>query len=398
MADYYVSNDGSDSTGDGTALNPWATVNKAIGSGKGVGETLAEPTTLNVEPGVYREAVTLGVTPSESAPLTIRGDVDGSAFAAGGASNPKTGVVEWLAWTDDLTAMNASALAVSGKSHVTIEKFTIEGGSRNSSPQPGSAIDLAICSNVTIRDCTLVGCHDSSTDASVVRATTTAGTALNLLVERCEVVCGGDTTNGIRVLAPEHTEEYGLGATVANCLFRNGRDQLRVEKSSGSGSVANGVMVIGCTFLGDATSASVRADKWSAVAASPILVVRLCVFGHNRRSVSGEDASYVDEDYNLFTGSGPRWNTNAGANSKIGLPRINFGSDRVAGGRLRPIAEPLEGSPALAFGPRPTGLTVDMLGRARPDPCAAGCLERAEPPGGGDSPAPTITYLFQTEG
>jgi len=400
MPNYYVSaSRGSDSTGAGTATNPWATIGKAIDGGVSPGPAITLPpsgtTRVIVEPGVYREGLTLRLSPSTTAPLVITGDPDGSLFAAGGAADSKTGVVEWLAWTDDLTAMNASALVVSGKSNVTIEKFTIEGGSRNNSPYPGSAIDLPGATNITIRDCVLVGCHDAALDASVLRATATAGTTLNLLLERSEVVCGGDTTNGLRVLAPEHSSDYDVGVAVLNCLFRNGRDQIRLEKSGGTGGkVARGMRVAGCTFLGDSTSASVRADKWTGAAASPLIVVRLCVFAHNRRSVSGEDASYIDEDYNFFTGGAPRWNTNAGANSKIGLPRLNFSADRPAGGRPRPSAEPLAGSPLLAFGARPADLAVDMLGRPRPDPCAAGCLERAAPVGGGTAP----TYIFQTEG
>lgn len=393
MANFFVSSSsGSDSTGDGSGLNPWKTVDKAIGSGAAVGATPAEPVMLVVEPGVYRENVTLGITPSSGAPLTIKGDSDGSLFGAAGVSSPKTGDVSWRAWSSDTTVMNASALAISGKSYVTLEDLRIVGGTRNSTPYPGSAVDLDGATHITIRDCELIGHYDPSTSSSVMRLTVAAGTNANVLIERCLIVGSSDGQNGLRIVADEHSTNYSMGVIVRTCQFQYARDSIRLERGATSaGGVAKGLEITGVTILGAiaASGAGVRVMGWGA-ASEAMVVVRNCLIGNSRICLAGADLSQVNENYNLLHSNSPRSNVAAGANSVTGYPGLSFS------GRTRVYGEPLAGSPALAFAPRLPGQEVDLYGRERPDPCAAGCLERVDPeppePGG------DTIYIFQTEG
>lgn len=394
MADYFISpTDGSDSTGTGAWDNPWKTVGKAIGASAAITLPGSGLTRVVIEGGaIVRETVTLGLSPSAGAPLAIVGDVDGAILGAAGAANPKTGDVSWRAWTSDTAVMNASALVISGKSYVTLENLRVVGGTRNSTPYPGSAIDLDGATNITIRDCELIGHHDPSASTSVVRLTVAAGANANVLIERCLFVGASDGQNGLRIVADEHSADYDTGVVVRNCLFQYARDGIRLEKGSGSGGgAATGLQITGVTIAGAIASSGsgVRVLGWAA-SAEPMAVIRLCAVVSSRIGFAASDASQVDEDYNFLHSGFPRSNVSIGANSLVGFPGLNFS------GKTRPFAEPLAGSPVLEFAARPAGLDVDLYGRERPDPCAAGCLERVDPadpdePGG-------ITYIFQTEG
>jgi len=384
MADYYVSSSlGSDSTGDGSGPNPWATVGKAIGAGGGA--TASEPNQVILRGGdLFREAISMGVSPSESNPLTILGDDDGSLFeAAGGVGG--VGLPEIRAWSADNAPIAGSALALNTKTDVTIQKLSLVGGNSGA----GSGVYLGDCARINIRDC-VINSHPAKYGVTIT------GNSTDVTVERC--VVDASSGSGVRVVRSNAAADYDVGVTARNCLFLGGAASgafgaFIVERTGSSDAGGpTGVLVEGCTFVGSRGSA-VRAYNWSA---SPqIITVRMCVFLACQTGVSASANGSIDEDYNIFFDGTPRTNVDAGTNSRTDLyPALTRGAAGFAGLPLRPMYEPQEGSPVLAFAPRPTGLDVDMLGRERPDPCAAGCLERADPPGGGGRGA---TYLFMTE-
>jgi len=381
MADYFVSADGSDATGDGSAANPWATVGKAIGSGGGA--TADEPNNVILRGGdLFREAISTGVSPSPSAPLRVVGDHDGSLFkAAGGVGG--VGLPEIRAWSADNAPISGSAIAMNTKTDVTVERVSLTGGSSGA----GSGVYLGDCARITIRDC-VINSYPSRYGVTI------NGDSVDVLIDGC--IIDASSGSGVRVIRQAAAADYVVNITARNCLFLGGAASgafgaFIVERTGSTDAGGpTGVEVVGCTFVGSRGSA-VRAYNWSA---SPkIITVRMCLFLACQTGVSASANGSVDEDYNLFHDGTPRANVDAGANSRTDLyPALTRGAAGFAGQPLRPMYEPQENSPALAFGPRPTGLTVDMLGRERPDPCAAGCLERADPPGGNGA-----TYLFMTE-
>lgn len=396
MADYFISTDGSDSTGDGSAATPWKTLDKAIGSGAGVGATLSVSTRLVVEPGLYREAFTLGVTPSAGAPLEIVGDYDGAIFGAAGKANPKVGDIEWRAWTNATTAKTAPALTVSSGSNLTISRINFTGGDAGSSL--GACLEFSGFSNIAISDCRFR--RPDGNAGFLVSLNATAGAALNATVDRCAFAdaVGGGIAFGVR--CPLNPTNYDLAVNVRNCLIvHNGRGVYAGQSATGTGpGFGYGVNVVGCTIRGQAASGQggVTAFVRSGTPAYALLNVSLsviddavCAFRVN----NGTSTAWVVEDYNVIRSSTPRTNVTAGSNSLVRPAWLLF-DGLPSDGVLRPFCEPEAGSPVLAFATRPAGLTVDLFGRSRPDPCAAGCLERVDPapPPGGN------TYIFQTEG
>lgn len=397
MADYFISPTGSDSTGTGSASNPWKTLGFVIGSSPAISLPPSGTTrVIAAGGGLFRETVSLWLSPTSSAPLEIIGDVDGSLFSAGGASSPTTGPVEFRAWTDDATVKSGTTLDLNGKSHVTIKALRITGGSLGSPADAGSAIDLNGSTNIVIRECEIRGHYNNNTDASAVRLAISAGTTAAVTIDRCVIHAGNDSGNGVRILAPDHATDYDVDVTITNCLLLSGRDAIRLEKSTGSASGRpTGVEATGCTFFGvvGQSGACVRVSGFSG-AGSTMLTTKLCAMIAPRYGFSAAHSSQISEDYNVIQAYNPRYNVTAGSNSKVGLAAVNLGLSLDDLGRPRPFCEPLSGSLVLGFMTRPSGLTVDLLGRSRPNPCAAGCLERVDPtpPPGGN------TYIFQTEG
>jgi len=381
MGDYFISNGGDDATGDGSGPNPWATVNRAIGSGGGA--SASEPNRVILRGGdLFREGISMAVSPSPSAPLTILGDHNGSLFEAAGGVGGK-GLPEIRAWSADDAPIAASALALNGKTDVTIERISFTGGSSGA----GSGVYLSDAARINIRDC-VINSYPARYGVTINANST------DIAIERCVIVASSGA--GTRIIRQAAAADYAVNVTVRNCLFLGGAASgafgaFLVERT-GSTDVGGptGVEVEGCTFI-NARGSAVRSYNWFA---SPkIITVRMCVFVGCQTGVSASVNGSVDEDYNVFFDGTPRVNVDAGANSRTDLyAALSRGEDGFAGLALRPMYEPLADSPVLAFGPRPAGLSVDMLGRPRPDPCAAGCLERADPP------APAPIYIFQTEG
>jgi len=390
MPNYFISNFGSDSTGTGTAINPWKTLDKAVGSGKAVGATLSAPTTVHVEPGVYREAVNVQVTPSASAPLLIRGDFDGSAFAAAGKSSPKTGLVEIRAWTDDATPINQPTLEVGGRSDVTIERLKITAGS-----SIYATLAVQEATRFVIRDCALVG--NRTVSSRVVNVLLSAAKGLDMLFERCVIAAHSvDSQYAMYISSNRAVDEYDLGLRIVNCRFDAAFQHVVLDEwNSGSGTkIGRGFTIQNCSFRhSKSTAVLVQSARTGAGA----VVVAGCVFDGCRTGLQGVAAGQIVEDANVVNADNPRVNVAAGVASLTNIcPAWDFGGP-AAGGPARPLMEPSAGSPLLGFMARPAGLSVDLLGRPRPDPCAAGCLERVDPAPAGPEPSAT-TYIFQVEG
>lgn len=388
MANYFVDpSAGDDSTGDGSALNPWKTVNKAIGSGAAASGAV----TLIIAGGsIVREAVTLVVTTASGSPLVIRGDHDGTLFKAAGVSSPKVGVVGWRAWTDDVTSLSSPCLNISNAAYVTVERIKFIGGQTTSNV--GTCVHATGASNLIFRDCVLA-CFPSSNRYSV-ELQSTGGAAINATFERCVFKGTVNTANNLRVRADKQAADYDLNVIIKACAFQGGATQAILESTGSGAGLAGGVSIQNCTFI-DPNQTGIRIHSGDATVAGSTraTVYDSILIGGG---ISAGDASHVVEDGNSFTNA-QRFNVNAGASTASGPvePSLNFLDEAAGGASLRPFLEPAAQSAYLAKTAIGTTPDYDLLGRPYASPPARGCLERVDP----TTPQPPApVYIFQVEG
>lgn len=367
MANYFVSNArGDDSTGTGTAINPWKTLSKAIGSSPAI--TLSgSGDALYIEPGIYRETVALGLSPTSGGPLTIIGDGTGAGFRAGGYATPATGEVEIRAWTDGSTPMTTGeVLAANGKSYVSVRGVKMIGG--------GGVGTSVSCFNLTgsfsdwsFEDCVFLG---STSRLGVGKIYATAGAALNATFKRCDFV--GPVNNsshyGVQVVSPLNATEYDVNVLFQNCNFFGTAGCIQVAQSGGSGSGwSTGVRAQQCGFY--------FAFRGFHVNATPTLTTPLsiygCTFAFVANAIVGTATTgQVVENGNAFAGCVVNRTANVptGANSiDNACPAINFHDERLYGGVIRPFLEPSAVSPFLGAGAFGSPPTVDLYNRGRPE-------------------------------
>ena len=385
MANFYVSaTRGSDSTGTGTAASPWKTIGKAIGPSPAA--ALSGPTTIYVEPGVYYEGFTLGLAPTSAARLRIVGDCDGAGFAAGGYATPKTGIVEWAAWSDDATLRGVPCLAATSKSFVSLERIKFIGGQAFGALK-GSCVSVVGGSDWTLRDCTFLPSETpGNANSAVSLVGAPGGGAMNHLVERCDLYSSpGYNLNCLDVAIYEQAAEYDANVAVRNCRIipLSGNQgvgfNLRVAGGSG-GKLARGVLVEHCTVLGN----NYPLQFYAGVVGKPLATpnaARGCLIQGSQNGIVAGDATHVAEDYNVLNASTPRINVPVGAHSASNVrPSLDLGDGRLVGTPLRPYLEPVAGP--LAQGRVPSGFpAVDLMNRARPEglgstSAACGALER----------------------
>lgn len=375
MNSYYVSaGRGSDSTGTGTALNPWKTIAKAIGpvASASLGANGAR---VYIEPGTYYEAFTLGLTPTASARLEIIGDCDGAGFFSGGYTTPATGIVDWSAWANDTTALGTACITSGGKSYVTIRRIKMIGSISST-----SCIEVGIGREWSIYDCILLP-HTGFTAISFGSGPTPTTAGVNAIVERCDFYHGGNNAGrSLRVQVAEAAAEYSINIVMRNCRSWGGCGLLLAKGSStGLGYLATGLQITHCSFFGP-NGLSIYAGE-SILLSSPVSVVG-CII-HGNIGITAGNTSHVSEDYNAFhCTSTARQNVTAGANSSAGLrPAIDFGDGRLVGTPLRPQGEPVAKSPLGGFVASPLSPMTDLTGRARPEGSlsirpSVGALER----------------------
>lgn len=391
MSDYFVSaSRGSDSTGDGSAANPWRTIGKAIGSSPAISLPASGGATLWIEPGVYREAVTLGLSPTASAPLVIRGDFDGAGFAAAGQTNLKKGALSWRAWSDVTTPLALPCLNVAGLSNITIKRVKFLGGQVGNGV--GSCVHASGATNLTIQDCVLAAYP--STNRYALELQSTAGAAINATVERCVFKPTVNTNPALRIRGEKQATGYGLNVAIKACVFQGGYSQVVLESTGSGAGLAGGIAIQNCTFIDPNQYSCLAYNGDATVASSPrVMIYDSILIGGGIRA---GHVSQAVEDGNSFTNA-LRTNVEIGGNSDPGPvePSLNF-LDEVAGGlALRPFFEPVAGAGFLGKTARGITPEFDLLGRPYANPPSRGCLERVDPPAlepGGN------TYIFQTEG
>lgn len=370
MATKFVSvTRGNDATGDGSAANPWQTIKKAIGPTPAFILDVSNPNTLYIEPGVYREALDMSVTPTSAGPLAIKGDYDGAGFAAGGYATPVKGLVDWRGWSDDLTPIAAYCLGASNKSFTTVERIRLVVGGTD----VGAITATNGASNWTISDCSILSGAGTG-QGCCLNFAATAGSPLNATIQRCVFYTFASGAGAVKITSPLNSADWSLNVNIVNCVSRGAGALLFLYQSGGAGSfIAGGVNVQNCTVLGARSNGVSVYYNSTIVPASPVGVYDGAFISCNLiAAASGQ----IVEDGNVFTLGPANTLVTAGTHSKFNVcPAVSLGDERIAGVDPQPDLEPSASSPLLAAGNYGTVPTDDLWGKTRPATASAGALE-----------------------
>ena len=176
----YVRKTGSDSNGGTSPADAWLTIGKAL-------TTVGSNTTVYVGAGVYRETVSVTITPTSL--VSIIGDVTG-AFTG------DAGMVQLTAYlTNDKTAPSATALLnLNGKSNMAFQNIMFVGGS----PARIVQATTVTSQNISFKPCSFVGNAFTSGAPLALSFSNAFGVPYNLMVDGCTfLMCGGRSSGGI---------------------------------------------------------------------------------------------------------------------------------------------------------------------------------------------------------
>lgn len=366
MNKYFVSvARGSDSNDGLSPTTPWKTVGKAIGASPGA-SLGSDGATVYVEPGAYYETVALGLSPNASKPLLVVADRDGAGFQEGGYATPATGVVEWLAWSDDSTPLAAACLSATAKSYVSIAGFKFQSGTAGCLSMGGASTYWTVTDSIFVgRRGTQIVLPDS-------------GTTQNMTIERCDFI--GYNVVAIFVAGRDVGYEASLGVTIRNCRFHGSRISIS-RIGTPTSYLSSGITIEHCFFYN--VTQAISCSYPATITLTNPIVIRGCVFTGDAGLVFAT-AGHVAEDWNDFDCATPRSGVTAGANSRDSIRiALDYGDGRLYGVPLRPHGTPTPGSPQSGRVPS-TAYAVpatDATGRSRPEgfgsiAAAVGPLER----------------------
>ncbi len=337
MTDHFIRKTGSDSNNGLSAGAAWLTIGKALLAGG-----LSSGDTAYVGAGIYREAITVGITPTGT--TSIIGDVDGSKTG-------DAGEVRWTAYTtNDTTVANAvAACKLNGKNFLSFGNLHLVGGN----PATGSCIDgqsVAGSHDLTFTKCAFT--PGSNSGARLIGLTATVDLAANYAFDSCWF---GPTGNAgsVFITAPTSTvADYNLASTFKNCTWVGGPNEGGPNlASSGANSFkGGGVTLENCTLF----CATVTVNGSLSVA-YPLLLSN-CVIHSMDSGASPVTASAIGqivEDYNVIWSPSARVKTGNGPFSQATFnysTLFSYGQEVIWGGQLRPFGTPLAGSPMLGFG------------------------------------------------
>lgn len=347
MTTYYVRRSGSDAAAGTSAGAAWATIGKALGA-----SGIADGDTVYIGAGIYRETVTVSVTPTGT--TSVIGDVTGE----------HTGDAGEVRWTGYIGANGGEF-----------------GGASSPTPLDLNTKDYLAFSNIVFHSSggtaavANLGGHDNSfTDCAFFSSNTltvvaAVDTASNLTFDRCIFDGLGVTSNAsVNVSLPTSTTaDYDVNVLVRNCLFLSFNSAVTVTASGSNSFKGGGVDVRSCTIFADTSAFIVSSANVSTTHPCTIYDSYLFTAG---TAVSANTSGQIVEDYNLFAGNGTmRSNVTAGAHSNTILRTANMihiGQERIWGGQPRPFGSPVRDSLAHGWGSQSGGPSVDMLNRPRP--------------------------------
>jgi len=283
MATYYVRTDGSNANaGTGSATNQaWATIAYALAN-----MTLTTGVnTLYIAPGVYRESVTLTVTPTASNTLVVAGDPTAAQFSGVTPNQVRvTGAVD----NSSISPFGVTRIDTNAKPYLTIQDVVIEGGTGGGAP-----VLLISGTNTTIDRVVVYGIQTGgSTGSNIgVEAPNTTGNAIT--IKNSTIIGGG---NGMRLRAPVATSGVS-GIVIQNCRILAGYIStgygIYVQPSSGTTMAS--VFVTNCFIHG--ASSGVYFERGNTTNTH---TVQNCIISACGTGINAFASSTTTQQYNII--------------------------------------------------------------------------------------------------
>lgn len=282
MATYYVRNDGNNANaGTGPATNQaWQTIAYAFAN-----MTLTTGTNyLYIAPGVYRESVSLGVTPTVTNTLVIAGDPTASQFSGVTANQVRiTGAAN-----DSSVNGNGTRIDTNAKPYVTIQDIVVEGATGGSVPTV-----LVSGSNTIIDRIVIYGIYQGGTVSSNL-GVEAPNTTANAITIRNSTFVGG--SYGMRLRAPVVTSGVS-GIVVQNCRIIPGFNSTSygIYVTPTSGTTMASVLVTNCFIHGASVGVYLERGNTTNTHTVQNCIISACNIGINAFA-----ANTTTQQYNII--------------------------------------------------------------------------------------------------
>jgi hypothetical protein len=364
MATYYIRPDGSNSnsgTGSGTG-SAWATIGKALATGS----TVVGGDTVYVAPGTYREAITVGISPSSNVNITA----DPKALQFSGMT---AGPVIWSGFNNatnpDDSNPTGTPCNLGTNGNWTFTDFVVHGTNTGSNGNCFNSSTSA--SNITWLRCVLI-----AQSSSCIRCFPANNAAtLNWVIDSCVFHTNGSCFACIPT-ATGGSSTIDLGITIKNSIFYGGGNACVALAATGTGSTFGGFTIYNCVFY--AGSYGFYATPSAALTTTYKAKIRNCLFTRQLSNCILESLSnFVDEDYNRIIDTTARSVTTAGTNTKTaGILGVDAGAGLIQGfAKYHPdmpqVAGILTGDGTATGAP-----TLDIFSYTRPGTPSVGPAEQ----------------------
>lgn len=280
MTTYYAGVGGNDANNGTSYALRKLTIQAAVNLATTAGDQVM------VSPGTYRETVTLAASGSGGSPISLIGDYTGANTSGA------RGVVRITGSNDDITATRSNCIAISSKSYLVIQGFTLDGSS-------SYVVSMSSAANVTIKQCH-VGYAFANT--STIYCSGASQTAVT--ISEC-VVHGGTQNPAIYILHSSGLSD--VAHVIQNCLIVG-----PIYAASIRSDRVGGVTVKNCTIRQSTYGVAVQA----ALTGGQTVTVNNCILDACYTALQAVNVGEITEDYNtLPLAVTARVNVTAGANS-----------------------------------------------------------------------------------
>lgn len=347
MATYYVRNDGSNAnSGSGPATNQaWQTIAYAFAN-----MTLTTGVNyLYIAPGVYRESLTLTVTPSASNTLVISGDPTASQFTGITANQVRiTGSA-----TDSATMSAATRVSLSTKSYVTLQNLYIE---HNAAAGTSRGI-YSQGDFITIKNNVLFSYYLGGGVGSGIQIDPASATGNTILIENNIIFC---CAQGIGISAPPSSSGTTGIVLRNNRISTNGwQNGYGIYVTASSGTNIASVTISNCVI----TQFPNTGIQFTHGNTTDKHIVQNCIIGTGAVAISSTTSNQVTQRNNIFLASTALQNVASDASSITSdCFGIDFGQALLQGfGNLAPFGTSFN-SRNTAFGTATSAPTTDLYG------------------------------------